>query len=222
MHPTVRVLALLMFAVMVYGLQRHMLVIALVLMLVILLSIDLDKSKAEQANVVSFSAFAEFLRLLKRVRYILLFLLIVYAYNTPGEYVAGWYFSTAPSYEGIRAGLEQMLRLAAILAGLALLLATTAREQLIAGLYFLARPFKLVGFDPERFAVRLWLTLYYVEHGMKNRQHNSIHQLMKLEDVLNTDHGAPEQIEIMKPVMHSMDWLVLFGLVLLGVMQLCV
>ncbi|PKO52387.1 MAG: hypothetical protein CVU26_06740, partial [Betaproteobacteria bacterium HGW-Betaproteobacteria-2] len=122
----------------------------------------------------------------------------------------------------IHAGIEQMLRLAAILAGLALLLATTGREQLIAGLYFLARPFRLLGLNPESFAVRLWLTLYYVEHGMKNRQHNSIHQLMKLEDVLNTDHGAPEQIEIIKPAMHYMDGLVLFGLVLLGVIQVCV
>jgi len=222
MHPTVRVLALLMFAVTVYGLQRHILVIALVLMLALLLGIDLDKSKAEQTGKVSFTAFSEFLRLLKRVRYILLFLLIVYAYNTPGEYVADWYFSTAPSYEGIGAGIEQILRLAAILAGLAILLVTTGREQLIAGLYFLARPFGFVGLDPERFAVRLWLTLYYVEHGLKNRQQNSFLQLMKLEEVLSTDHGAPEQIEIMKPAIHYKDGLMLFCLALLGVIQLCV
>jgi energy-coupling factor transport system permease protein len=222
MHPSVRVLALLMFAVMVYGLQRHALVIALALMLVILLRMDLIANQIKKTGAVSFAAFTEFLRLLKRVRYILLFLLIVYAYNTPGEYVAGWYFSTAPSYEGVHAGVEQMLRLAAILAGLALLLATTGREQLIAGLYWLARPFRFAGLDPERFAVRLWLTLYYVEHGMKSRQHNSIHQLMKLEEVLDVDYGAPEQIEIMKPAMHYRDGMVLFCLVLLGAVLLCV
>lgn len=213
---------MLMFAVTVYGLHSHMLVLVLVLMLAVLLNIDLRKSGGAQTGTVRFSALAEFLRLLKRVRYILLFLLIVYAYNTPGEYVAGWYFSTAPSYEGIGAGVEQMLRLAAILAGLALLLATTGREQLIAGLYWLARPFRFAGLDPERFAVRLWLTLYYVEHGMKSRQHNSIHQLMKLEEMLDNDHRAPEQIEIMKPAMHYRDGMVLFCLVLLGAILLCV
>ncbi len=222
MHPSVRVLALLMFAVTVYDLQRHMLVIVLLLIVAFLLGIDLGKSRAGKAGVARFAVFAEFLRLLKRVRYILLFLLIVYAYNTPGEYVEGWYFSNAPSYEGIQAGVEQMLRLAAILAGLALLLATTGREQLIAGLYWLARPFRFTGLDPERFAVRLWLTLYYVEHGMKSRQHNSIHQLMKLEEVLDVDYGAPEQIEIMKPAMHYRDGMVLFCLVLLGAVLLCV
>lgn len=222
MHPSVRVLALLMFAVTVYDLQRYTLVVALALMLAILLGIDLLASHVRKTGAVSFAAFAEFLRLLKRVRYILLFLLIVYAYNTPGEYVAGWYFSSAPSYEGIYTGIEQMLRLVAILAGLALLLTTTGREQLIAGLYWLARPFRFAGLDPERFAVRLWLTLYYVEHGMKSRQHNSIHQLMKLEEVLDVDYGAPEQIEIMKPAMHYRDGMVLFCLLLLGVILLCV
>ncbi len=222
MHPSVRVLALLMFAVTVHELQRHMLVIVLLLTMVFLLGIDLAKSRARKAGVARFAVFAEFLRLLKRVRYILLFLLIVYAYNTPGEYVADWYFSVAPSYEGIHAGIEQIMRLAAILAGLALLLVTTGREQLIAGLYWLARPFRLFGLNPERFAVRLWLTLYYVEHGMKSRQHNSIHQLMNLEEVLDVDYGAPEQIEIMKPAMHYGDGLVLFCLFLLGVILLCV
>jgi len=223
MHPSVRVLTLLMFAVTVYGLHSHMLVLVLVLMLAVLLNIDLRKSNgAAQTGTVRFSALAEFLRLLKRVRYILLFLLIVYAYNTPGEYVAGWYFSTAPSYEGIAAGIEQALRLAAILAGLALLLVTTGREPLIAGLYYLARPFRFVGLNPERFAVRLWLTLYYVEHGLKNRKQNSIYQLMKLEEMLDNDHRAPEQIEIMKPAMHYRDGLMLLCLILLGVILLCV
>lgn len=222
MHPSVRVLALLMFAVTVYHLQSHILVFALVLTLVTLFGIDLGASQARKAGAVRFAAVAEFLRLLKRVRYILLFLLIVYAYNTPGEYIAGWYFPTAPSYEGIHAGIEQMLRLAAILAGLALLLVATGREQLIAGLYWLARPFRFVGLDPERFAVRLWLTLYYVEHGLKNRKQNSLHQLMKLEEMLDTEHGAPEQIVIMKPVMHYRDGLILFCLILLGAVLLCV
>jgi energy-coupling factor transporter transmembrane protein EcfT len=222
MHPSVRVLALLIFAVTVYDLQRHVLVIALLLVLAILSGIDLAAGQKKSADGARFSALAEFLRLLKRMRYILLFLLIVYAYNTPGEYIAGWYFSTAPSYEGVYAGIEQMLRLAAILAGLAVLLATTRREQMIAGLYCLARPFRYFGLDPESFAVRLWLTLYYVEHGLKSRQENSIHQLMKLEDMLNSNHGAPEQIEIIKPAMRYIDGLVLFCLVLLGVIQLCV
>lgn len=217
MHPSVRVIALLIFAVTIYGLHDHALHLAFILMLAGLFCWDLFKSGRD-----SFAGLAEFFRLLKRMRYILFFLLIVYAFNTPGEYVPGWEFSPAPTYEGIATGLEQALRLAAILASLALLLVTTDRDQLIAGLYYLARPFRLFGLDSERFAVRLWLTLYYVEHGMKAQQRNSLQQLMHLERLVETEHTAPERIVLMKPEIRRRDILVLTCLILLGAYVLCV
>jgi hypothetical protein len=54
-----------------------------------------------------------------------------------------------------------------MLAGLAVLLASTSRARLIYGLYVLARPLAGLGFDRRAFAVRLGLTLDYVEHAPK-------------------------------------------------------
>ncbi|PKO26313.1 MAG: hypothetical protein CVU35_00130 [Betaproteobacteria bacterium HGW-Betaproteobacteria-8] len=216
MHPSVRIIALFVFAVLIYGLSGYALYLACILMLVSLFCFDFLKCRWS-----SFPGLAEFLKILKRVRYILLFLFIVYAFNTPGEYISSGY-SIAPTYEGIVAGIEQALRLASILAGLALLLVTTDRDQLLSGLYYLARPFRYSGLDPERFAVRLWLTLYYVEHGMKTRQKNSLHQLMNMEQVLEIEATAPERIVLQRPEMRRRDILALICLTLLGAGLLCV
>jgi hypothetical protein len=50
---------------------------------------------------------------------------------------------------------------------LAVLLAYTSRPRLIYGLYVLAGPLGWIGFDRRAFAVRLGLTLDYVEHASK-------------------------------------------------------
>lgn len=221
MHPSLRVLTLLIFALAVYGMQSLLLSVVLLVMLATMFAVDLNNKNRLAAGVCRFPALGEWMKLLRRVRYILLFLLLVYACNTPGEYVASWHFPITPTYEGIVSGLEQVLRLAAILAGLALLLAMTSRDQLIAGLYWLARPLRFAGIDAERFAVRLWLTLYYVEHGMRNQQQNSLQQLMTLENMLDSGHNAPERIEIMKPPMRPFDGWVLLGLILTGVVLSC-
>ena len=115
------------------------------------------------------------LHMLKRLRWLILTMLLVYAFNTPGEYVVSWapsYWSLIPTYEGIQTGVSQCLRLCVIVAALALLLTRTSREVLIGGLYTLFKPLSLFNFssirlNPERFAVRLWLTLHYVESDAK-------------------------------------------------------
>ncbi|MCX7627742.1 MAG: energy-coupling factor transporter transmembrane protein EcfT [Methylophilaceae bacterium] len=104
-----------------------------------------------------------FLRLIKKARWLLLSMLLVYAYATPGEYVMLLPESMAPTHEGLHAGLQQAGRLVLMVAALSVLLATTPRQELIAGMYWLSWPLRFFGLAPERFAVRLWLTLHYVE-----------------------------------------------------------
>jgi energy-coupling factor transporter transmembrane protein EcfT len=101
--------------------------------------------------------------LLRKMRWLLMFLLVIYAFNTPGEYLRHWSFGLAPTYEGLHAGLLQAVRIIIMLAGVSILLETTERDHLIAGFYMLLYPLKWVGINPERLAVRLWLTLHYVE-----------------------------------------------------------
>jgi energy-coupling factor transporter transmembrane protein EcfT len=104
-------------------------------------------------------------RLLRRTRWLMAVLLLTYAYTLPGALLwpsLGW---ASPSVEGLQQGALRVGRLVLMLAGLAVLLAYTSRPRLIYGLYTLARPLTWLGFDRRAFAVRLGLTLNYVEHA---------------------------------------------------------
>jgi energy-coupling factor transporter transmembrane protein EcfT len=106
-------------------------------------------------------------RLLRRTRWLLAVLLLTYAYTLPGTMLWPEFGWASPSIEGLQQGLLRVGRLVLMLAGLALLLACTSRLRLIYGLYVLARPLTWIGFDRRAFAVRLGLTLDYVEHAPK-------------------------------------------------------
>lgn len=109
----------------------------------------------------------QLLRLLRRTRWLMAVLLLTYAYTLPGTALCpelGW---ASPSVEGLRQGALRAGRLALMLAGLAVLLAYTPRTRLIYGLYALAKLLTWLGFDRRAFAVRLGLTLDYVEHTPK-------------------------------------------------------
>ena len=119
------------------------------------------------AGTVLLFAFAisghKLMQLLRRTRWIMLSLLLIYAYSTPGQPLLDALGMLSPSREGLADGLLQLARLLAALAGLAILLDRLHRQQLIAGLYTLFAPLQWLGLSRERFAVRLALTLHYAE-----------------------------------------------------------
>ena len=100
---------------------------------------------------------------IKRLKWFFMVLIIIFAFNTPGEHVLTSSTSISPTYEGLTAGGMQALRIMTMLAGLSLVLACNTRQQLISGFYFLFSPLNYLGLDVARFAARLWLTLHYVE-----------------------------------------------------------
>lgn len=102
----------------------------------------------------------KFIQLVRRTRWMLLSLWVIYAYSMPGE------SDYLPSLEGMQDGALQLMRLLASLAGLAILLDRLHRQQLIAGLYGLFAPLARFGLSRERIAVRLALTLHYAEVAM--------------------------------------------------------
>ena len=104
-----------------------------------------------------------FSQLIKRMRWLFLSLLLVYAYATPGEYLAFLPSNVAPSYEGLSLGLMQIAKLLIAVASLSALFASASKSQLMAGLWTLLSPLRLVGLNVERFTVRMLLTLHYVE-----------------------------------------------------------
>jgi energy-coupling factor transporter transmembrane protein EcfT len=113
----------------------------------------------------------KFLQLLRRTRWIMLSLLMIYAYTTPGQPLLDVFGMISPSREGLSNGMLQLTRLLAALAGLAILLDRLHRQQLIAGLYSLFAPLRLIGLSRERVAVRLALTLHYAEVAMLREKH---------------------------------------------------
>lgn len=157
---------------------------------------------------------ADFLLLLRRARWLLLSIAVIYAYATPGEFVPGVPDSLAPTYEGLRDGGIQALRLAAMLAALSVLLATSSRAQIMAGIYQLLKPFRFLGVQPERFAARLWLTLHYVEHmpsGTLKRLRENHWNI----DALQIRNSAPDRIALEFARWHWLDVLVILLLPLL-------
>ncbi len=112
----------------------------------------------------------KFVQLIRRTRWIMLSLWLIYAYSTPGQPLSEALGSVSPSLEGLQDGGLQLMRLLAALAGLAILLDRLHRQQLIAGLYVLFAPLQWLGLSRERLAVRLALTLHYAEVAMLRTQ----------------------------------------------------
>jgi hypothetical protein len=124
---------------------------------------------------------ARLFSLLRRTRWILLSVFLIYAYTSPGESLWPHLGVFSPVAEGVEYGMLQLLRLLAVLAGLSILLTLLSQAQLIAGLYTLCRPLSFLGVSRERFAARLALTLHYAESAMQDTATNwrgSIEQLL--------------------------------------------
>lgn len=104
--------------------------------------------------------------LLRRTRWVMFAVLLVYGYATPGERLWSELGMLSPIQQGLFDGALQLGRLTGMLAGLALLLGLLTRRELLAGIYVLAMPLRIFGKTRERLAVRLALALQYAEEAM--------------------------------------------------------
>ncbi|MBU0621873.1 MAG: hypothetical protein KJ795_08490 [Gammaproteobacteria bacterium] len=151
-HPTVRILLWIMLVLLAQRCQPLWLLALCLLTVIVALRLDQ----------------AQFLRLMRRTRWIAFSLLLIYAWATPGAALWNALGGLSPTHEGLLDGALQLGRLLCALASLAILLATLTQERLIGGLYALAYPLRLFGLSRERFAVRLALTLEYAEAAMQD------------------------------------------------------
>jgi len=109
-------------------------------------------------------------RLLKRARWLLLALLAIFGWSTPGRLLwpeAGW---GSPTAEGLSLALDYCARLFCLLILVALLLEHTTQESLLSGLYSLLKPLPAFGLDRTRAAVRLGLVLRYTDQSLPRSQ----------------------------------------------------
>lgn len=110
-----------------------------------------------------------FAGLMRRTRWLLIALMAAYALATPGTPMLPESAWLTPTEEGVYAGLERAGRMLLLLAGVALLFATTAPARIVYALFWLAAPLARLGFDRRAFAVRLGLVLQGLDAGRDPR-----------------------------------------------------
>lgn len=192
MHPTLRIFAFILLAVALQFMNMLCLAtIGCVVLVVALIRYPLPLRK-----------------MLHRSRWLLLTMTLLYAFTTPGEYVVAWPFAPAPTYEGLQMGAHQAGRLIAMLAGLVLLLESTTRDSLMAGIYPAMQPLRLLGLSPERLTARLWLTMHYIEEDSAKQPKGRGLDWGGFRGV-STEQAGIETIRIILPRLNWADWLFL-------------
>jgi energy-coupling factor transport system permease protein len=101
-------------------------------------------------------------RLLRRSRWLLLTLFMLFSWMTPGTPLGS---VPGMSVEGLQLAAEHVIRLLLALAALALILQVLSPVELVAGMRSLLAPLALFGLSRDRIAVRLALTLEEVERA---------------------------------------------------------
>lgn len=145
LHPATRVLLWIALAVFAFSSDHRELLLL----------------TAALALPLFFQGFGLFFGMLSRIRWILVSLLTIYAFETPGTalFPLGDF---SPTIEGLVSGATQAWRILIAIALLAILQGATSREQILSGIYTLLQPLKR-WIDVERIAVRLLLTLHYAD-----------------------------------------------------------
>ena len=155
-----------------------------------------------------------FLRSVRRFKWFFLVMIVIFAFNTPGEHIAVWPFEISPTYEGLKAGSTQLLRIVVMLAGLSLVLTLNTKQQLISGFYFLFLPLKYLGVKVERFAARLWLTLHYVE--LRNELNSPKDMMLALKNITAVNDSYENiSITLEAPIFKLVDYIVLLLIIVL-------
>jgi energy-coupling factor transporter transmembrane protein EcfT len=112
---------------------------------------------------------SRFVRLLRRTRWLLLAIALLFAWATPGVLLLpdlGW---LSPSADGLRLGATHFARLVIVLASLSLLLEYTPPDEFVGALFGLMAPLEAIGIDRGRVAVRLMLVMRYAESARARR-----------------------------------------------------
>lgn len=147
MHPVIRIVGLLALAVGLASAGPAPLALATVLLLVPAASLGLGRTV--------------FLDSLRRLRWLLLSIAVLYAFLLPGDpLVPGWE-TAAPSRRGLLEGLLRGWMLLLMAGAARWLMAITPREDLMGALYWITHPLRFLGVDAARFCLRLVLTLEY-------------------------------------------------------------
>ncbi len=160
------------------------------------------------AAAALYCAGAKCLRLLKRIRYLLAAIIVLFAFFTPGQALFIDFPRLSPSLEGIGLAAEQVGRILTVVCCVAVLMQHLSTNRLIGGIYALLRPFAALGVPTERIAVRIMLTLRNVDADIP---HDWRRWLMA------ADADLPGGVKIAKERFSGADRLVVAALAVLSI-----
>ncbi|MDR2636711.1 MAG: hypothetical protein LBB55_00045 [Zoogloeaceae bacterium] len=159
-------------------------------------------------------------RLLRRTRFLLLTLFLVFAYSVPGE-THGWpqWLQWLPGKEGVTEAALHVLRLVLFLGILAWLLAPLRPNDLMGALWFLLRPCRVLGLPVDKSVVRLSLVLEYMENppatkGGEKPSRQSWQSWKAWLEESEEEAGSPMPVCISLPFWRGRDTLFLVGAML--------
>lgn len=182
LHAGIRVLLLLSVTIILPWLDGYGL-LTLAGLLVVVMTV---------ASFVVGSLWPDALKMLSRLKWFWFAILLLYGWMQPGAGFNGIEAWWMPSVAGLLDGLQRALALAMLVLAVVLVLHTTPREQLLAGLLWLGRPLVWLGVNLERSALRLVLTMEYaLEDRPKLLAKTAAGQTM-LGEQNNLPHDAPE------------------------------
>ncbi|MFC7421822.1 hypothetical protein ACFQNF_18335 [Iodobacter arcticus] len=148
-------------------------------------------------------------RTLKRTRFLLLAIALVYGWATPGQYL--WASPWSPTEEGVLWGLLQVVRLLGVLAALQLLLWRLNAAQVFSGLYALLTPLSWLGLNRQRWALRLSLTMSFSAELLL--QQNTLSRNDFLQRLAEAEQpGELQEVSILVESLSFFDLLLLFAL----------
>ena len=107
-------------------------------------------------------------RLVRRVRFLLLAIVVFFAGFTPGEALVADWPMLSPTVEGVLLAAQHGGRLVAVVFCVAILLQRLSVDRLVSGLSALLRPLEFASLPASRLAVRLLLVMRYVEAGAEH------------------------------------------------------
>ncbi len=166
-----------------------------------------------------------FMKLLRRLRWLILVLFGVTLLSTPGA--ALWpQWGLYPTSEGAQLAITQLMRLLGMLASVTLLLDSTDQRALAAGCLALLQPLAGRSQWPERAVARLLLVFDYLESAPPPRNLHDVLVLAGIErhaaDVLATKLDQPAMVELPDAMLTRRDWLLGGGLLALSLLALAI
>ena len=158
--------------------------------------------------------------LIKKIKYFLFALIIIYPLTIPGELLF-YYSFLSVSYEGIFMAIENLFRLINIFMLVMILMNILPRDFFIRFLIKICYPFTLIGVNIERLSSRIYLTFEYLEIFKKykftlSRISEDIIKQLESKNINKLNN----KITIIRPEVIDYIWVIIFVISIISIQHL--